>query len=475
MSEERLEFLVDRYAPVSRPWRRSLGLAFTGIAATVAVALFLVPTAPVSTPDVAAARSQSDAYPATTLNRRSVDSRGSSPSAAAPDSIPASARNAVHAPSYRSAHPAVGTSLENSSGPATTPTATRSTDQSPIVIDVEPERVIELSAEELKRIGIRIDSTGVVEAYWSFLVGNTDSNSVTPTSILDAMSVRSENSQSSTMRAGRTRVVDQTSEQKVEVSVQPDWGLRLPPRAPAHVTNASGQRFPVRWQFQSSSSEVDRTYNDSISSMIDGIESRTATDPLKVSQMIPILVSVSDRFPERPDLIFWFWSDAEIFAALPPHIEVQLRKEMEELHEATSCGQVAYPTWYRSWIDRTMRQYDSVLEAHHVPTDLIAAGTGSCYMSFCHVGSGALTTAPLQPNPAHAFTIVHYHLDEARATTITLHDMRGQQLDVLARSEQSESGDVSKQVSFGSIPAGVYLLAITTDRGEQAVQRLVVN
>ena len=58
---------------------------------------------------------------------------------------------------------------------------------------------------------------------------------------------------------------------------------------------------------------------------------------------------------------------------------------------------------------------------------------------------------------------------------ITLHDINGNRLMELASAGNKSKGEHNISLSLGQVPSGIYLIAIQTERGEQAVQRLIVE
>jgi hypothetical protein len=88
---------------------------------------------------------------------------------------------------------------------------------------------------------------------------------------------------------------------------------------------------------------------------------------------------------------------------------------------------------------------------------------------------GAIAEPAIFPNPSPGQSTFKYTLAEPRAVSIAIHDLLGKQLMVVASAENKSSGTFEKELDLASLEAGVYLLVMVTDRGEQITQRLVIE
>lgn len=88
----------------------------------------------------------------------------------------------------------------------------------------------------------------------------------------------------------------------------------------------------------------------------------------------------------------------------------------------------------------------------------------------------ALVGSRMHPNPATSnFATVEYTLSESRRVALTVYDITGGRLRDVAVSDTRASGTWQENVSFEGIPNGYYLLAVTTDRGEQRIQPFILK
>lgn len=79
------------------------------------------------------------------------------------------------------------------------------------------------------------------------------------------------------------------------------------------------------------------------------------------------------------------------------------------------------------------------------------------------------------PNPAIGKTTLDYTLSEPAVVSIAVYDLLGKQMFEVVHAEPKQSGAHSASIDLNTIPDGVYLLVLVTDKGEQITQRLVVG
>jgi hypothetical protein len=59
--------------------------------------------------------------------------------------------------------------------------------------------------------------------------------------------------------------------------------------------------------------------------------------------------------------------------------------------------------------------------------------------------------------------------------TVALYDLTGKFVKNVSDAEQFASGDRSIRIRLSGVSQGAYLLAIGTDKGEQAIQRIIIQ
>ncbi|MDP4237320.1 MAG: T9SS type A sorting domain-containing protein [Bacteroidota bacterium] len=89
--------------------------------------------------------------------------------------------------------------------------------------------------------------------------------------------------------------------------------------------------------------------------------------------------------------------------------------------------------------------------------------------------SQVIEEAILYPNPAKNRTSLHFTLSEPRTLAFSIHDLLGKRMMDAGNIVETSSGSFEKELDVSELTAGVYLLVITTDKGEQSMQRLVIE
>jgi hypothetical protein len=90
-------------------------------------------------------------------------------------------------------------------------------------------------------------------------------------------------------------------------------------------------------------------------------------------------------------------------------------------------------------------------------------------------GSMIMTKTLLYPNPARNSTTVRLALSEPRMIAFTIHDLLGKRVMEAGNLAATSAGNYEKELNLSELTPGVYLLVITTDKGEQSMQRLVIE
>ncbi len=162
-----------------------------------------------------------------------------------------------------------------------------------------------------------------------------------------------------------------------------------------------------------------------------------------VARLVPVHFTIEnkrDAYFKKTDVVLWFEASPEFVAALPEP--------------------------YRSVLQQ---------ESQHV----VIAGTPAPgnYMENWRTTAGAVIETVLYPNPvlaADGNTTLAYKLDTPRQVTITLHDMFGRELASIDAGHKTP-GSYTVDIPLAGRESGVYLIVLSTDKNERAVQRLLVQ
>ncbi|MCK5742276.1 MAG: T9SS type A sorting domain-containing protein, partial [Chlorobi bacterium] len=81
----------------------------------------------------------------------------------------------------------------------------------------------------------------------------------------------------------------------------------------------------------------------------------------------------------------------------------------------------------------------------------------------------------IAPNPVTgSIAKISFKITDKRNLKISIHDISGREIMILAENDFHYEGEYSIDADLSDLPGGMYLIAITTDKGEQAVSRVIV-
>ncbi len=90
--------------------------------------------------------------------------------------------------------------------------------------------------------------------------------------------------------------------------------------------------------------------------------------------------------------------------------------------------------------------------------------------------NGAIVSTSVYPNPAtDGGATMSFVLSEPRTLKLTLLDLNGNVVATLMQEAKRTAGNGQFAFTLNNIPSGMYLATLTTDKGERAMQRLIVQ
>lgn len=174
--------------------------------------------------------------------------------------------------------------------------------------------------------------------------------------------------------------------------------------------------------------------------------------------MIPVRVHLADKTP-IPDnfdytlnfMIFWFFPTKEFVDALPDRYRETLRNELDIIDKINSGNML---------VQDACKGFDEK----------------ESFFEICKLSSGALSDLSVYPNPSfNNDATCRFTLTSKRKITITIHDVSGKYIATIMKNETKAPDDYQVKLNLGNISKGIYLVAVSTDNGEQVVQRLILN
>lgn len=170
-----------------------------------------------------------------------------------------------------------------------------------------------------------------------------------------------------------------------------------------------------------------------------------------VNKLIPIEVPVKNAKGKEGKIIddfkfiLWYEPNEELMDYLPENLRSELQNELDLLkNNNESCA------------------------------DIPMTGEDK-YLGVWQGCNGALENLRVFPNPTNGPIAVDLNLKEVRNISISLHDISGRKIKTIQNSINANLGSWTSKYNISDVKAGLYLLVVQSERGEQAVQRIVVE
>lgn len=171
------------------------------------------------------------------------------------------------------------------------------------------------------------------------------------------------------------------------------------------------------------------------------------THPL-VAKLIPVRISLgSENGTGRADVILWYYPSPAFIEELPEEYRQTIKNELNNIENPGNGG--------------TLQPNEA---GEYRYTDVERAR------------NGAIAISAVGPNPARNRTTIYYTLTAERSVQAAIYDMSGRLVASLGRAERMTPGTTLQlPVTLGELSSGGYLISLVTDRGEQAIQRLIIQ
>jgi hypothetical protein len=153
-------------------------------------------------------------------------------------------------------------------------------------------------------------------------------------------------------------------------------------------------------------------------------------------------------------VVLWYRNTPEVIAALPDRYRIPLERELAAAQKYSSLCEIP---------NREERE------------ELERVIAGKPFLETWRSCAGALSAKSIAPNPAQNEATVRFALSVPRSVSAALHDIRGQHLETLHTAQNFGTGEHTLSVNLTKHIAGMYLLVLTTQQGEQTVQRVMIE
>lgn len=402
-------------------------------------------------------------------------------------------------------------------------TARRSTGLFRQAVSADGIRPIELTGEEQRQIGINALPEGIVEVYRLRELMN---GTVHPT--FDDYQMEEDGTTSSEQTvAWHQRTNSRYVAGRSVNSFRGNVSISLPSFRPRLITDEFGNRRMYWYTYNELDTALTRRTAD-LQVILDHPEHRGSYTAEQIRRMekerdslfyrlyvkggnqfgvpnrlIPILVRTGRTFTAadslanlyRPDLILWYDATPQFIAALPERYRTVIQQQWKEYQQTIAdvpqqllMATDPSPTKQLQTLQPHPQEKQSEPEVVMLPqppitvasrekeetTELPVTGE-SIYFESLRSTAGAIDRQMLFPNPASDHVMVRYRLAEPRTITISLHTIGGVQLQNFLEPTEQAAGEQMMEFGVNKLPAGIYLLVITTNQNEQVVQRLMVG
>lgn len=172
--------------------------------------------------------------------------------------------------------------------------------------------------------------------------------------------------------------------------------------------------------------------------------------PLK--NCLPVVLSFDSL--QRRELLLWYEVTPEFIAALPERYREPLTQELSIAKKYSSLCQMND--------DNERKEFDRVT-------------AGRPFFDTWRSCIGALSITSVFPQPARGLANIQFNLEQSRSVTLSIHAINGERLDTFSQTNELSPGKHELPISLQGRSSGVYLLVLTTNKGEQAVYRILVE
>lgn len=309
-------------------------------------------------------------------------------------------------------------------------------------INMTSVKLIELSEDELSKIGIFIKNKGIDVQQTTGMIAHFDKEGSSFT--FDNFTPITKPSDTSNSKIMKINIPVKLIPDKKSIAKE------LPFPSPRLITDDLG----IHWRSFSTDYEIsdeDFKYMSehnlnpgNYSKVKDEMEESKLRLVNNLKTFIPILVRSGDSYTLkdqlnhqwRPDIILWYEPTDSFFALLPKNIADEIKSE-----------------------------YTAIKSNQPTP---------SCkYFEVCQSVKGMINEYSVYPNPTNNEINVLIDLAEERKLTISLTDISGKVVKNFVKDLPQLKGKKEYPFQIGEINEGMYLLLIESDKGERVTQRII--
>ena len=169
-------------------------------------------------------------------------------------------------------------------------------------------------------------------------------------------------------------------------------------------------------------------------------------------KLLPVRISVpfDSSITKKAQIDLWYIATEDFISALPERYSKPLRKEIKILDD----------------LSKDLIPYE----------DACRGLTGQeSFFDLCRRQSDAVINFSVYPNPASEHVNLNFEVLQKRKFNISLHDINGKFIRQIADYKLFSEGCHEYPVTLDDIQNGIYIIALTSDYGDQLIRRLIVN
>jgi len=170
----------------------------------------------------------------------------------------------------------------------------------------------------------------------------------------------------------------------------------------------------------------------------------------QVNKLVPVSVPIKNAIDSEgnpiPDytVIAWYEPTEELLEHLPADVAENLRKELNAFNSTDDL------------------------------CDVDAVAGKESYFDVWRTCSGAIENLSVFPNPTDGNVNIKFDLKTERNYNVSLHNLMGSKIMDLG-DYSTAVGEIDLNFNLKNVEAGLYLIVVQTESGEQAVQRIIKN
>lgn len=161
-----------------------------------------------------------------------------------------------------------------------------------------------------------------------------------------------------------------------------------------------------------------------------------------INELIPIEISFDGV---NTDFIVWYEATEEFLTKLPSNLLEKINPELAAISDqAQHCD-------------------NAPIEKDNAVMDV---------WSGC---SGAIKEMKVYPNPATSNSNVEFELQDNRVISIAVYDLSGKLIKSVKSGMALDKGNNNRPLNLNGVNPGLYYVVVKSDRGEQALQRIIIE